>query len=147
MNKGEGTGLKMAGSLFMRACEIHVRKGGKSQSVLYRVIANQCPTAEEPLVCQSQTDCGGFQLEFVGEDVENPWEPGVSYMVLLEGKENPWEPAASYMALLEGKDNPGTATVSLENAIDYGLWPCSPRLMSAISRISSSTPCPIAAAG
>lgn len=79
--------------------------GDKSQSVLYKMIANQRPTAEELLACESLTDCGGFQLEFAGEDVENPWEP-----------------AASYMALLDGQPNPGTATVSLENAIDYGLW-------------------------
>jgi len=79
--------------------------GDKAQSVLYKVIGNQRPTVEELLDSQGATYCQGIQLEYAGDEVEDAWLP-----------------AASYMALLEGKDNPSLAALSLENAIDYGLW-------------------------
>ncbi len=77
----------------------------KRFDVLYKVAANFRPTVQELLDCESEIGCQGFELAFVGNRVHDAWEP-----------------AAAYMALLSGEENPVHAAVSLENAIDYGLF-------------------------
>ncbi len=77
----------------------------KRFDVLYKVASNFRPTVAELLACESDIGCQGFELAFAGSRVEDPWEP-----------------AAGYMALLNGEENPVNATLSLENAIDYGLF-------------------------
>ena len=79
--------------------------GDKRTGVLYKIIANDHPTVEELLACQSDEVCRGFELEFSGERVHNPWEP-----------------AAAYMAMLNGEAHTLPARLSLDNTIDYGLW-------------------------
>ena len=79
--------------------------GDKRSGILYKIIANDRPTVQELLDCESSEVCRGFELEFAGERVRDAWEP-----------------AAAYMALLNGEDCPVDARLSLENTIDYGLW-------------------------
>lgn len=79
--------------------------GSKQADILYKVVANDRPTSEELLQCRSEEGCRGFQLEFSGAAVTDAWKP-----------------AAAYMALIDGEPSDGSCTVSLENAIDYGLW-------------------------
>ncbi len=77
----------------------------KRFDVLYKVATNHRPTVQELLDCGSDVGCQGFELAFAGNRVHDAWEP-----------------AAAYMALLSGEENPVHAAVSLENAIDYGLF-------------------------
>lgn len=79
--------------------------GNKRTGILYKVFANYRPTVEELLACEDPFICQGFELEFAGADVLMPWAP-----------------AAGYMALLDKQQNVAPARLSLENAIDYGLW-------------------------
>lgn len=79
--------------------------GNKRTGILYKVFANYRPTVQELLACEDPLICQGFELEFAGSDVLMPWAP-----------------AAGYMALLDQQPNKAPARVSLENAIDYGLW-------------------------
>ncbi|MBQ9952475.1 MAG: CotH kinase family protein [Clostridia bacterium] len=79
--------------------------GDKRSGILYKVIANDRPTVDELLTCESNEVCRGFELAFAGAGVKSPWEP-----------------AAAYMALLNGEDFNIRASLSMENTIDYGLW-------------------------
>lgn len=79
--------------------------GDKQADILYKVIANDRPTVDELLACESHEVCRGFELAFAGTGVTQPWEP-----------------AAAYMALLSGEDCDIRASLSMENTIDYGLW-------------------------
>jgi len=79
--------------------------GDKRSGILYKVIANNRPTVDELLTCESDEVCRGFELAFAGAGVKNPWKP-----------------AAAYMALLNDEDCDIRASLSMENTIDYGLW-------------------------
>ncbi|MDO4741189.1 MAG: CotH kinase family protein, partial [Eubacteriales bacterium] len=77
----------------------------KRSGILYKIIANDRPTQEELLACESDELCRGIELSYAGAGVDDPWEP-----------------AAAYMALLSGETSALHASLSLENTIDYGLW-------------------------
>ena len=79
--------------------------GDKRSGVLYKVFANDRPTADELLSCESDVLCRGIELEFSGGSIQRPWEP-----------------AAAYMAMLDGEKSLIRASVDAENAADYGLW-------------------------
>lgn len=80
-------------------------QGNKRSGILYKVQSNHRPTVQELMNCTDENICQGFELAFAGADVENPWYP-----------------AASYMSLMNGETNPADGALSLENAVDYGLW-------------------------
>ena len=73
--------------------------------MLYKVIANDRPTARELLDAGNGDVCRGIELAFAGAEVDRPWIP-----------------ASDYLALLEGEALSGGACLSRENAVDYALW-------------------------
>lgn len=79
--------------------------GDKHSGVLYKVIANDRPTVDELLHCDSYERCRGFELELAGVGVNEPWKP-----------------AAAYMAALQGDASAHRDALSQANVIDYGLW-------------------------
>ena len=78
----------------------------KRTGILYKVFANDRPTAEELAACTDAEICGGFEVSHAGTTVSS----------ML------WSPAAAYMAALSGETNPYGAALSMENTIDYGLF-------------------------
>ena len=79
--------------------------GDKKASILYKVTTNDRPTVQELLECEDVEICKAFEVIFQG-----------SYVI------RPWIPAADYIALLDGGDAPSGSRLSLENAVDFGLW-------------------------
>ncbi len=80
-------------------------EASKRFDVLYKVATNTRPAVQELLNCLDPEICQCFEVVHAGSRVEDVWMA-----------------AASYIALLEGGENPGSAALSLENAIDYGLF-------------------------
>ena len=79
--------------------------GDREKSILYKATANDIPTAEELLSCQDPAVCRGLELAYRGR-----------------GAAQSWLPAAGYIGFLSGEASWEEARLSLENAIDYGLW-------------------------
>lgn len=73
--------------------------------VLYKVFANDRPGVQALLESEDPVFCGGFEVKFAGDYVDDVWEP-----------------AAAYMAFLNGTDDAQGASLSMRNVIDYGLW-------------------------
>lgn len=73
--------------------------------IIYKVTANDRPSAQALLACDDPERCGGFELVFSGERVRSPWAP-----------------AADYSALLDGAEPPGNSRLSIGNAVDFCLW-------------------------
>lgn len=73
--------------------------------IIYKVAANDRPSAQALLTCKDPERCGGFELVFSGSRVRAPWAP-----------------AADYSALLDGAEPPGDSRLSIENAVDFCLW-------------------------
>ncbi len=82
--------------------------GSKKTDVLYKVRTNQRPTVEELLSCPDRTACMAFEVEN-GDDFRGD-------TTLL------YRPAAAYMAALSDGTLDASISVSLNNAIDYGLF-------------------------
>lgn len=80
--------------------------GDKKLDILYKIIANDQPSAEELAQWDKKAEvCRGIELAFAGSVVTDPWLP-----------------AADYMAFLTDQEPPGHARLLLSNVIDYGLW-------------------------
>lgn len=79
--------------------------GDKRADLLYKVVANDRPTAQELLSCESAGRYRAFELQN-GDTA---------------GAENLWLPAAAYIAYLDGQEMAGAA-LNIDNVIDYGLW-------------------------
>lgn len=77
----------------------------RRRGILYKITANERPTAAELMAWPGEEPCKGVELAFVGEDVEEAWLP-----------------AADYIALLDGGEAPGHARLSDANTVDYALW-------------------------
>ena len=77
----------------------------RQRGILYKVTANDRPTARALLDAGDADACRGIELDFAGAQVGAPWAP-----------------ASDYMALLDGKAPSGSARLSRENAVDYALW-------------------------
>ena len=100
----------------------------KHLGILYKITANERPTAGELLECTGE-ECGGIELAFSGKNVASPWEPAADYIALLDSAA-----AAEEEDDDDGDDENGAqagpllsaaspaARLSLENTIDYGLW-------------------------
>lgn len=81
--------------------------GDKRTDFLYKIATNDRPTASELLSCADTEVCRAFEL------VSGPLDSGLSV----------WAMAAQYIEAINFRrleDVPGA--LSLENAIDYGLW-------------------------
>ncbi len=72
---------------------------------LYKVVANDPPTVEELLACESTDRFRAFELQNGDTASANSL----------------WRPAAAYMAYLDGQELAGVA-VNQDNVVDYGLW-------------------------
>ena len=79
--------------------------GDKRADLLYKVVANDRPTAEELLSCASTGRYRAFELQN-GDTA---------------GADDLWMPAAAYIAYLDGQDMAGAA-LNIDNVVDYGLW-------------------------
>ena len=79
--------------------------GDKRADLLYKVVANDRPTAEELLSCTSTGRYRAFELQN-GDTA---------------GADDLWLPAAAYIAYLNGQDMAG-AELNIDNVVDYGLW-------------------------
>lgn len=77
----------------------------RDTGILYKVGANDRPSAQKLLSCDDPEVCDGFEVAFAGAGVERPWAPAVDYV-----------------ALLEGADVPGSSRLDRRNAVDYCLW-------------------------
>lgn len=77
----------------------------KRSGVLYKVIANDRPTAQELLDCEETEQCRAFKLEHAGAGVQDSWMP-----------------AASLMQFLDEGEFAEKAALDMNNVIDYGLW-------------------------
>lgn len=76
----------------------------KRSGVLYKVSRLEIPAVQDVLSCEGDT-CAGFELDFAGAGVKNPWEPAAGYMGLYHGE------AANLPVQMDEA-----------NLIDYGLW-------------------------
>lgn len=77
----------------------------KAAGILYKVTANDRPTAGELRAWAGREPCKGVELAHAGTFVTDPWAP-----------------MADYIALLDGEAPAGSASLSLQNAADYALW-------------------------
>ncbi|MBQ3079081.1 MAG: CotH kinase family protein [Clostridia bacterium] len=81
--------------------------GDKKADILYKIAANDMPTAEELIKCASREVCRAFEMQ---SDV------------FRGSAEDIWSPAADYMAVISGGEPSLGAETSYENAADFGLW-------------------------
>ncbi len=79
--------------------------GSKQTGLLYKVVANDRPAAEELLACESTGRYRAFELQNGDTAVAG----------------NLWLPAAAYIAYLDGQEMEGAA-LNIDNVVDYGLW-------------------------
>ncbi len=79
--------------------------GDKRSGLLYKVLANDRPTADELLAYEGLDQCRAFKLEYAGSGVTEPWSPAAALIRYLE----------------DGTITP-EAILDTGNVIDYGLW-------------------------